>query len=232
MSNINKQALLIENGQLVADTLRHLANNEIDSDYFAIVSESENGTEIEQELAITDYAMQAAGTVGELVKALESAQELVELQRFKLERQAEDLHQAKSLESIHRDKRFEVEREFSSYKDNAERNTSRLAQEVCRLEDELESAEKELSSCKNLLDKIKSNSCHVDTSAGAFIPNSLDAWGRPVPQYLPYDFSGNPGASATQYCNGWNDAGGYWLNHITYLQECIRAAGIITRVGE
>lgn len=144
MSNINKHAteLLIANGQLVADTLRHLANNEIDSDYFAIVSESENGTEIEQELAITDYAMQAAGTVGELVKALESAQELVELQRFKLERQAEDLHQAKSLESIHRDKRFEVEREFSSYKDNAERNTSRLAQEVCRLEDELEAAQR------------------------------------------------------------------------------------------
>ncbi|EOK3804804.1 ead/Ea22-like family protein, partial [Escherichia coli] len=28
--------LLIENGQLVADTLRHLADNEIDSDYFAI----------------------------------------------------------------------------------------------------------------------------------------------------------------------------------------------------
>ncbi|MGK3384788.1 hypothetical protein ACSLOB_29615, partial [Escherichia coli] len=26
---------LIENGRLVADTLRHLADNEIDSDYFA-----------------------------------------------------------------------------------------------------------------------------------------------------------------------------------------------------
>lgn len=144
MSNINKQAteLLIANGQLVADTLRHLANNEIDSDYFAIVSESENGTEIEHELVITDYALKAAGTVDELVKAMEDSQELVELQRFKLERQAEDLHQAKSLESIHRDKRFEVERKFSSYKDNAERNTSRLAQEVCRLEDELETKHK------------------------------------------------------------------------------------------
>ncbi|QGU10656.1 hypothetical protein GNG26_09950 [Leclercia sp. J807] len=79
-------------------------------------------------------------TVLALLDELEASQELVELQRFKLERQAEDLHQAKSLESIHRDKRFEVEREFSSYKDNAERNTSRLAQEVCRLEDELQAA--------------------------------------------------------------------------------------------
>ncbi len=74
---INKQALLIENGQLVADTLRHLANNEIDSDYFAIVSESENGTENEHELVITDYALQAAGAVDELVKALEAAEKRI-----------------------------------------------------------------------------------------------------------------------------------------------------------
>lgn len=140
MSNIDKQALLIENGQLVADTLRHLADNEIDSDYFAITSTSENGTETEYELAITDYALQAAGTVDELVKALDAAHELIELQRFKLERQAEDLHQAKSLESIHRDKRFEVEREFRDYKDRADCNQMRLAKEVCRLEDELQAA--------------------------------------------------------------------------------------------
>lgn len=74
MSNIDKRAteLLIENGELVADTLRHLADNEIDSDYFAICHTNENGTEIECELAITDYARQAAGTVDELVKALEA----------------------------------------------------------------------------------------------------------------------------------------------------------------
>lgn len=73
----DKQALLIENGQLVADTLRHLADNEIDSDYFAITSTNENGTEIECELAITDYARQAAGTVDELVTALESAEKRI-----------------------------------------------------------------------------------------------------------------------------------------------------------
>lgn len=75
MSNIDKRAteLLIENGVLVADTLRHLADNEIDSDYFAICHTNENGTEIECELAITDYARQAAGTVDELVKVLDSA---------------------------------------------------------------------------------------------------------------------------------------------------------------
>lgn len=66
--------MLIENGRLVADTLRHLADNEIDSDYFAITSTNENGTEIDHEMAITDYALQAAGTVDELVAALESAE--------------------------------------------------------------------------------------------------------------------------------------------------------------
>ncbi|EFH6445935.1 ead/Ea22-like family protein [Escherichia coli] len=75
-----------------------------------------------------------------LLDELEAAHELVELQRFKLERQAEDLHQAKSLESIHREKRFEVERELSDYKHSAESNSTRLAKEVCRLEDELISA--------------------------------------------------------------------------------------------
>lgn len=75
-----------------------------------------------------------------LLDELESAKELVELQRFKLEQQAENLHQAKSLESIHRDKRFEVEREFRDYKDRADSNQMRLAKEVCRLEDALQAA--------------------------------------------------------------------------------------------
>ena len=75
-----------------------------------------------------------------LLDELVAANELLELQRFKLERQAEDLHQAKSLESIHRDKRLEVEREFRDYKDRAESNQMRLAKEVCRLEDELQAA--------------------------------------------------------------------------------------------
>lgn len=76
LSNHN-HALLIENGQLVADTLRHLADNEIDSDYFAITSTNENGTEVDHEMAITDYALQAAGTVDELVAALESAEKRI-----------------------------------------------------------------------------------------------------------------------------------------------------------
>ncbi|WP_225987945.1 ead/Ea22-like family protein [Leclercia adecarboxylata] len=72
MTNKQAQELLIQNGQLVADTLRHLADNEIDSDYFAITSTNENGTETDYELVITEYARQAAGTVDELVKALEA----------------------------------------------------------------------------------------------------------------------------------------------------------------
>lgn len=79
-------------------------------------------------------------TVLALLDELETADELVELQRFKLERQAEDLHQAKSLENIHREKRLEVERELRDYKDRAESNQMRLSKEVCRLEDELQAA--------------------------------------------------------------------------------------------
>ena len=75
-----------------------------------------------------------------LLDELDAANELVELQRFKLERQVEDLHQAKSLEGIHREKRLEVEREFRDYKDRAESNQMRLAKDVCRLEDELQAA--------------------------------------------------------------------------------------------
>ena len=79
MSNIDKRAteMLIENGVLVADTLRSVADNEIDSDYFAICHTNENGTEIECELAITDYARQAAGTVDDLVNALEVAEKRI-----------------------------------------------------------------------------------------------------------------------------------------------------------
>ncbi len=79
MSNIDKRAteMLIENGVLVADTLRSLADNEIDSDYFTICHTNENGTEIECELAITDYARQAAGTVDDLVNALEVAEKRI-----------------------------------------------------------------------------------------------------------------------------------------------------------
>ncbi|HAP0146077.1 TPA: DUF551 domain-containing protein [Escherichia coli] len=87
--------LLIENGRLVADTLRHLADNEIDSDYFAITSTNENGTEIDHEMAITDYALQAAGTVDELVAALESAEKRI------AELEAEPVSQTYNLPQTH-----------------------------------------------------------------------------------------------------------------------------------
>ena len=88
---------------------------------------------IKANAAFKEAATPAA--VLELIAALEAAKEMIELERFKLERQAEDLHQAKSLESIHREKRYEVEREFSSYKYETDRNVHRLASEVTRLED-------------------------------------------------------------------------------------------------
>lgn len=78
-----RNELLIANGQQTADLLRHLADNEIDSDYFAVVSECESyGKETEAELSITEFALRAAGYVDALVEALEKAQQrIVELDR-------------------------------------------------------------------------------------------------------------------------------------------------------
>ncbi|HBR4684356.1 TPA: hypothetical protein RSR62_003306 [Klebsiella pneumoniae] len=81
-TNITKLAqrneLLIANGQQTADLLRHLADNEIDSDYFAVVSECESyGKETDAELSITEFALRAAGYVDALVEALEKAQQRI-----------------------------------------------------------------------------------------------------------------------------------------------------------
>lgn len=71
-----RNVLLIANGQQTADLLRHLADNEIDSDYFAVVSECESyGKETYTELSITEFALRAAGYVDALVEALELKEE-------------------------------------------------------------------------------------------------------------------------------------------------------------
>ncbi|MGF2447950.1 hypothetical protein [Klebsiella sp. 3-N_Kleb.] len=77
-----RNELLIANGQQTADLLRHLADNEIDSDYFAVASECESyGKETEAELSITEFALRAARYVDELVEALEKAQQRIASQR-------------------------------------------------------------------------------------------------------------------------------------------------------
>lgn len=81
MNSINTQPqpedLLIANGQQTAELLRHLADNEIDSDYFAVTSECESyGKETDAELSITEFALQAAGCVDALVEALSKAQKM------------------------------------------------------------------------------------------------------------------------------------------------------------
>ena len=121
----------------------------------------------------------------ELTAKLKAAEETVELQRFKLERQAEDLHQAKSLESIHRDKRYEVEREFNSYKHDAETNSYRLAGEVCRLEDELEAAQSRIAEleARTLTVKLPHWSGYTCSGEGAMLDacvRSLESQGFTV----------------------------------------------------
>lgn len=53
MTNNDELAL---NGYEISNQLRHLADNEIDSDSFAVVTENHNGSEVEFERPITDLA--------------------------------------------------------------------------------------------------------------------------------------------------------------------------------
>lgn len=94
---------------------------------------------------------------------------------------------------------------------NIERRERKAAQS------QLAALREELASANEKIDQAWNRSHAIDHKG--FIPGALDAWKRPVPQHLPYDFSGNPGASATQYCNGWNDCGGYWSGHAADLQQ-------------
>lgn len=62
---------LLLNAQEVTNQLRHLADNEIDSDSFAVITENYNGRETEFEMPITDLAIDAANLVDAMVDALE-----------------------------------------------------------------------------------------------------------------------------------------------------------------
>ncbi|EOY5443400.1 hypothetical protein ACP6PU_003791 [Cronobacter dublinensis] len=61
----------------ISNQLRHLADNEIDSDSFAVVTENYNGREVEFERPITDLATDAARVIDELIAALEAAQKRI-----------------------------------------------------------------------------------------------------------------------------------------------------------
>ncbi|MEB2739447.1 hypothetical protein [Citrobacter portucalensis] len=142
MTALNKQALRDSALDMIS-ILGYIASFEsedIDGDDLELRFETEDGFDTGCTISITSQCQDASDVMHQLLNELEAANELAELQRFKLERQAEDLHQAKSLESIHREKRLEVEREFRDYKDRAESNQMRLSKEVCRLEDELQAA--------------------------------------------------------------------------------------------
>jgi len=85
--------LLIANGQLTADLLRQLADNEIDSDCFAVVSECESyGKETDAELSITDFAVRAACYVDALIERLEAAEAQVKELTADLDKESEIRH--------------------------------------------------------------------------------------------------------------------------------------------
>lgn len=97
-----RNELLIANGQQTADLLRHLADNEIDSDYFAVVSECESyGKETDAELSITEFALRAAGYVDALVVALESEKRICATWRKTAESTSEKLEKAQAKADVY-----------------------------------------------------------------------------------------------------------------------------------
>ncbi len=69
----NPVDLLIANAELAADLLQHMADNEIDSDYFAVVTDSPNcGREVQSEHSVTEVALMAAGIIEQLIAQLEA----------------------------------------------------------------------------------------------------------------------------------------------------------------
>ncbi|HIG2050377.1 TPA: ead/Ea22-like family protein [Klebsiella pneumoniae] len=119
--------LLIANGQQTADLLRHLADNEIDSDYFAVVSECESyGQETDAELSITEFSLRAAGYVDALVEALEKAQQyakerdeenqdlMLTIGRFRVEREGLEAIRAAAEKLVRCKGRYHSEQNYRS----------------------------------------------------------------------------------------------------------------------
>ncbi|HDU2630016.1 TPA: hypothetical protein RFB63_001630 [Yersinia enterocolitica] len=71
----NLEELFIANAELAAELLQHMADNEIDSDYFAVVTDSPNcGREVQSEHSVTEVALMAAGIIEQLIAQLEASQ--------------------------------------------------------------------------------------------------------------------------------------------------------------
>ncbi|ENB6028413.1 hypothetical protein ABHJ46_003271 [Shigella dysenteriae] len=142
--------LLIANGTETANLLRHLADNEIDSDYFAVVSECESyGKETEAELSITEFALRAARYVDALVEALEKAQqsvELVDLQRDKIKRLESDLWDKEQLRKVHSEKSFELEGKVRELEARNQKDFVWRGKEISRLNDEVDELKERLES--------------------------------------------------------------------------------------
>ncbi|MGM8025525.1 hypothetical protein [Yersinia enterocolitica] len=69
----NLEELFIANAELAAELLQHMADNEIDSDYFAVVTDSPNcGREVQSEHSVTEVALMAAGIIEQLIAQLEA----------------------------------------------------------------------------------------------------------------------------------------------------------------
>ena len=95
---------------------------------------------------------------------------------------------------------------------------------ILALVEHIRSLTEQLGAANEKIDKAWNQPYSSTLDLEGYIPGALDAWKRPVKQHLPYDFSGKPGTDSTQYCNGWNDAGGYWKSHVISLTERLEKA--------
>lgn len=148
-----REDLVIANGWETVQLLHSLSENEIDSDWFGVISECESyGTELDAEFVITEFALRAAGHVKALLDALEAkdkliadATELTELQRDKIKRLETDLFNEEQLRRVHSSKSFELESENRELKARNDKDFVWRGNEISRLNDELDEAKERIA---------------------------------------------------------------------------------------
>lgn len=182
--------VLIANGQQTADLLRHLADNEINSDYFAVVSECESyGKETDAELSITEFALRAAGYVDALVKALERAHQSKTAQREYYEGViADGGKRIAELEESH----AQVIQSRDHYKRMTEEGLKQLAEaRTVKLPDGWQFEECEIEGCENgAIFSVGTGSRNIHLcDKCAHEPQNSRLKKSPLPKRLPFKMS-------------------------------------------
>ncbi|WP_239497173.1 hypothetical protein [Franconibacter helveticus] len=153
---------LLLNATEISNQLRHLADTEIDSDSFAVVTESYNGREVEFERPITDLAIDAAGVLDGLMAALEAMQRANAAQDDHINQQQDRIDK---LEKGHQ----EAAKQINSWRRIAKENIAEREKDIAAL-DEARKRIAELEACHSKLRETMAAIHNTITGGGAYTP--------------------------------------------------------------